>query len=165
MQTTTITEPDSRSALNRVMDVLGPDAVIIQTRKTRGGVEVVAGVERRMPPIAPQALKPRHDPMVRFIAQARAVGVDPELLSAELAICGDDLAAVWSRFTLRVERELALAPLPHRDLAPLCVVGDSGSATTTTLDTLASMSHADVPPEPGAFPSAHRRLDAPDHRR
>src|SRR3546814_9476137 len=85
----TITAPDSRSALNRVMDVLGPDAVIIQTRKTRGGVEVVAGVERRMPPIAPQALKPRHDPMVRFIAQARAVGVDPELLSAELAICGD----------------------------------------------------------------------------
>src|SRR3546814_8874865 len=72
MQTTTITAPDSRSALNRVMDVLGPDAVIIQTRKTRGGVEVVAGVERRMPPIAPQALKPRHDPMVRFIAQARA---------------------------------------------------------------------------------------------
>lgn len=165
MQTTTITAPDSRSALNRVMDALGPDAVIIQTRKTSGGVEVVAGVERRMPPIAPQALKPRHDPMVRFIAQARAVGVDPELLSAELAICGDDLADVWSRFTLRVERELALAPLPHRDLAHLCVVGDSGSAKTTTLAQLAAMARSEWPHEPVALLAADRRLGAREQLR
>src|SRR3546814_14381723 len=98
MQTTTITAPDSRSALNRVMDVLGPDAVIIQTRKTRGGVEVVAGVERRMPPIAPQARKPRHDPMVRFIAQERAVSAAPELLSAELALRVDTLGAGGSSY-------------------------------------------------------------------
>src|SRR3546814_11120801 len=111
-----------------------------------------------MPPIAPQALKPRHDPMVRFIAQARAVGVDPELLSAELAICGDDLADVWSRFTLRVERVLALAPLPHRDLAHLCVVGDSGSATTTTLAQLAEMARSEWPHEPGPLLAADRSM-------
>lgn len=165
MQTTTIIAPDSRSALNRVMDMLGPDAVIIETRKTRKGVEVVAGVDRRDPRVEVVAARPKHDPMVRFIAQARAVGVDPELLSEELSIAGDDLADVWSRFALKVERDLAIAPMPHRDLAHLCVVGDSGSAKTTTLAQLAAMAKAEWPHEPMALLAADRRIGAREQLR
>src|SRR3546814_2271719 len=103
METTTITAADSRSALAQVADRLGPDAVIIETRKTRNGVEIVAGVERERPSRSSRAT-PKTDPMIRFIAQARAVGVDPELLADELARGGDDLADVRSHFLVRIEQ-------------------------------------------------------------
>src|SRR3546814_2925208 len=103
------------------------------SRKTRNGVEIVAGVERERPSRSSRAT-PKTDPMIRFIAQARAVGVDPELLADELARGGDDLADVWSHFLVRIERDPSLLPPPHREISHLCVVGDSGSAKTTTPD-------------------------------
>lgn len=180
METRTITARDSSSAFAKVMDLLGPDAVIIETRKTRGGVEVVAGIERAAKPSSPQrdmgmaqapamshprgrAQKP--DPMVRFIAQARAVGVDPELLSDEIARGGDDLVDVWSRFLIRVEREVAIASPPYRELAHLCIVGDSGSAKTTTLAQMAAKTKAEWPGEPIALMSGDRRPGAREQLR
>src|SRR3546814_15773826 len=123
METSTITSSYSRSALAQVADSLGPDAVIIETRKTRNGVEIVAGVERERPSRSSRAT-PKTDPMIRFIAQARAVGVDPELLADELARGGDDLADVWSHFLVRIERDLSLLPPPPREISHLCVVGE-----------------------------------------
>src|SRR3546814_14625501 len=89
--------------------------------------------------------------MIRFIAQARAVGVDPELLADELARGGDDLADVWSHFLVRIERDLSLLPPPHREISHLCVVGDSGSAKTTTLAQIAALARADTPDESFIF--------------
>ncbi len=166
MQTTTIIAADTRSALDRVMEMLGPDAVIVETRKTRKGVEVVAGVQPPfLPTPRPASRSARQDPMVRFIAQARAVGVDPELLAGELAHGGDDLADVWTRFIVRMEREVAIAPPPYRDLAHLCVVGDSGSAKTTTLAQIAAQAKAAMPGEPMALVSGDRRIGAREQLR
>lgn len=165
MQTTTIIAADSRTALNRVTEMLGPDAVIIETRKTRRGVEVVAGIGRAAPYQPAKTAAAKTDPMVRFIAQARAVGVDPELLANELALHGDVLADVWSRFILRFERELVVTQLPHRDLAHLCVVGDSGSAKTTTLAQIAAMAKRADPKEPIGFLAGDRRPGAREQLR
>ena len=164
MQTTTIIAADTRAALNRAAELLGPDAVIVETRKTRRGVEVVAGVGPAAP-YRPLRAEPKSDPMVRFIAQARAVGVEPEMLADELASCGDDLADVWSRYILRFQDELAIAPPPHRDLSHLCVVGDSGSAKTTTLAQIAALARRADPREPIAFLAGDRRLGAREQLR
>jgi flagellar biosynthesis protein FlhF len=117
MQTTTIVAPSSRIALERVAEMFGPDAIVYETRTTRHGVEVVAGgIERpdprraqeiKTPPVFTPAPQPKgKDPMVRFIAQSRAVGIDPEFLTGEMAAAGADLADAWSRFLIRVEREV-----------------------------------------------------------
>lgn len=161
MQTRTITATDSRSALEKVMATLGPDAVVIETRKVRGGVEVIAGIEKAKS--GRQDQKP--DPMVRFIAQARAVGVDPELLAEDMALSGDNLADVWSRFLVRIERTVDIALAPHRDLAHLCVVGDSGSAKTTTLAQIAAQAKAEWPGEPIALLAGDRRVGAREQLR
>lgn len=173
MQTTTIVAPSSRIALERVAEMFGPDAIVFETRRTRHGVEVVAGAAVRTPeppqPIhfetvqAPVA-KGR-DPMVRFIAQARAVGIDPEFLAAEMAAAGSDLAEAWSRFLIRVEREVQVSPPPHGDLAHVCVVGDSGSAKTTTLAQLAAMARAARPGERIALLAGDRRPGAREQLR
>ena len=168
MHTQTIIAADSRSALERVTELLGPDAVVISTRKTSRGVEITAGVQpsmgfatppRRMPePVRPAAMA--GDPMVRFIDQAKAMGIDPEVLKLELAMGGNDLGDVWSRFLIRIEREIAIAPPPTRGLNHLCVVGDSGSAKTTTLAQLAAQARREQPEEPIALLSGDRRPGA-----
>src|SRR3546814_7957323 len=52
-----------------------------------------------------------------------------------------------------------------RDLAHLCVVGDSGSAKTTTLAQLAAMARSEWPHEPVALLAADRRLGAREQLR
>ncbi|MBW7947371.1 MAG: hypothetical protein H3C60_13270 [Sphingomonadaceae bacterium] len=176
MQTTTIVAPSSRIALERVTEMFGPDAVVYETRTTRHGVEVVAGGTQRQAPRMPQAATPAtgpapapqpkgRDPMVRFIAQARAVGIDPEFLTGEMAAAGTDLADAWSRFLIRVEREVKIVPPPHTDLAHVCVVGDSGSAKTTTLAQLAAMARASRPGERITLLAGDRRPGAREQLR
>ena len=180
MQTTTIVAPSSRIALERVAEMFGPDAVVYETRTTRHGVEVVAGgIERRTltpephrapemissPVSAPVPQPKGKDPMVRFIAQSRAVGIDPEFLTGEMAAAGTDLADAWSRFLIRVEREVKIAPPPHTELAHVCVVGDNGSAKTTTLAQLAAMARASRPGERITLLSGDRRPGAREQLR
>ncbi len=182
MQTTTIVAPSSRIALERVAEMFGPDAIVYETRTTRFGVEVVAGgIERTAPaprrapetrqpaftaPVSAPAPQPKgKDPMVRFIAQARAVGIDPEFLTAEMAAAGTDLADAWTRFLIRVERGVKIAPPPHTDLTHVCVVGDSGSAKTTTLAQLAAMARASRPGERITLLSGDRRPGAREQLR
>lgn len=139
METVTIVAADSRIALDMVMSQLGPDAVILSTRRHEDGVEITAGVEggTRLPPR--QRLAGQVDPMTIFLGEAKALGFDPAFVDHMLGAAPPAAGAadLWARFLGRVEDAVALLPQPHRSSPHLCVVGDSGSGKTTTLSQLA----------------------------
>jgi hypothetical protein len=128
---TVVTAPDTIAALGKLTAALGPDAVLLRTRRTRGGGIEMTG--RATPPPPAEAARGR------FLSQAAKLGFDRAALEAVLAdIPTDgDAADLWVRFVSGLERRLKFAPPPQA--GHLAVAGAPGSGRTTALVQLAML--------------------------
>lgn len=152
MQTTTIIARDSRTALDEVTRQLGPDALVLETRRHPRGVEVVAALSGYTPPRAP-APQPEPDAFVTFAEQAADIGFDRALLARinhNVATPTD----AWTQLLGVIDREVKIAPAPHAATQHICVVGGSGTGKTTVLAQIAARIRRDEPGAPIAFLSA-----------
>jgi len=107
-------------AMAQLRDALGPDAVILSTRRVAGGVEVTAAVEPAEPLlILPHAMPATADPI--------AWHNPPPVLASRLS--GGDLAVALAE-------ALSFAALP--DERPMLLAGPPGAGKTTTCAKLAA---------------------------
>ena len=83
--------PDVREAMRQVRETLGPDAVILDTQRIEGGIELSAAVDYEAPcapaavPATTSAATPRASPVAPAAAQAPATPCGP----AVAALAGD----------------------------------------------------------------------------
>ena len=152
MQTTSFIARDSRTALDELARQLGPDALVLETRRHPRGVEIVAAVEGSLPPeaIAPEA----SSAYARFAGQAADIGIDQGLLARVDRGGLADSTEAWSRFLALLDAEVAIAAPPHAGSRHICVVGGSGTGKTTVLAQIAARLRRDEPHAPVAFLSA-----------
>jgi len=110
-------------AISRIRAELGPDALILNTRRFAGGVEITAALEPDEPtPAAPA-------PEARTCSALRFHGV-PELLASRLG--GASLRGALAA-------HLAFEPLPlQRGAPPLLLAGPPGAGKTLTVARLAT---------------------------
>lgn len=109
-------------AIARIRSELGPDALILNTRRVGDGVEITAAVE-------PPPLPPPPQPDAKFDAALRFHGV-PDRLARRLG--GASLAA-------SLAAQLAFEALPlHRGAPPLLLAGPPGAGKTLAIVRLAT---------------------------
>jgi flagellar biosynthesis protein FlhF len=122
------------AAMSAARAELGPDALILGTRRVADGVELTAATEpeEEIAPLAPLAPAPVPVPPSRDAAVEKALAAHglPEALRARLA-AGPDLAATLAA-TLRFE------PLGLGPGSALLVVGPPGAGKTLTVAKLAT---------------------------
>jgi hypothetical protein len=124
MMQTVVTAPDTIAALGKLTATLGPDAVLVATRRTAHGIEMTG---RAVPPT------PAETARSRFLAQATRLGFDRSALETvltEIPVEGDT-ADLWVRFVAGLERRLTF-DTPVLD-GHLAVIGAPGSGRTTAL--------------------------------
>lgn len=112
-------------AMAAVRAELGPDAVILDSRRVKGGVEVTAALDRAAEPLAVAAALPPCPPPCRPLARHNL----PAALAARLAggPLADGLAAA-----------LRFAPLPAGSAGALMLVGPPGAGKTLSCAKLAT---------------------------
>ena len=136
MRTTTVIARDSRAALDEIARQLGPDALVLETRRHPRGVEVVAALEGYSPP-PPRAVPPRGG-FAAFAEQAALVGIPSETLDRIDRTGLADATDAWTRFLAMIDGAVHIAEPPHAGSRHLCVVGGSGTAKTTVLAQIAA---------------------------
>ncbi len=117
--------PNMTAAMAQVRDSLGPDALILSTRRVANGVEVTAALEPALDE-PPPALPPPADP-ARDAALAWH-GVPPSLVRS---LAPGRLAEV-------LPNALRFGALPLDGAAPLLVAGPPGAGKTLTIAKLAT---------------------------
>lgn len=121
--------PGMAAAMAMVRAELGNEAVILESRRVAGGVEVTAAVEPAepilIPPLAPLPLPARVPPPADPLAWHNL----PAALARRLA--GNNLTA-------RLAAAIAFAPLPDPGGPPLLLAGPPGAGKTLTCAKLAT---------------------------
>ncbi len=120
------------AAMSSARAELGPDALILSTRRVADGVELTVATEPQddIAPLAPLEPVAARSPVDPAVARALAAHGLPETLSARLA-AGADLAATLAS-TLR------FSPLSFGPGSALLVVGPPGAGKTLTVAKLAT---------------------------
>lgn len=160
---TVVRAADARGAMQALVERLGPQAVLLATRRLANGVEMTGAAAP--PPADPGAA-------ARFRGQAQALGFAETLIDAAVAAGPAASAAdIWVRFAARIERRVRTAPPPHADATAIGVVGPA-DARVALLDALAAAMARDKPAivamagSPAAAVARSRRLKlvTPDMR-
>jgi len=140
-------------ALARVREVLGAGAVVLETRRVTGGVEIVAATERPGTggggaPVPAPATRPLGEPAERLRDDLLAFGFGPVLAeriarAAEANLDEERLAdplarLAYARRAVGLWLAAAEPPAPADGVRVLAVVGAPGVGKTTTLAKVAA---------------------------
>jgi flagellar biosynthesis protein FlhF len=123
MKITRHTAPDMRQALRAVRDQLGPDAVILTSRRTPTGVEVTAAMdfdaEASIAAATPVATPTERATSASHALSAPAAGPAPLGAFASTAVAGGGLASTPEPASLRVEARASASDPMSEELKTL----------------------------------------------
>jgi len=125
---TVVRAADAHGAMRALVDRLGPQAVLLATRRLGDGIEMVGAPQ---PPPADPAT------VAQFRDGAAALGFDPGLVDRAAEGPGADAGQLWRRLAALLERRIALAPPPHAGSEGIAVIGPP-AARLALLDRLAA---------------------------